>query len=223
MSTPPDPYRLREGEAAATEAFRRLLRAHICGYFSKESQLHDVTQDALLDLLAKLNAGAQPKHPEYWALNAANNAVRRELTRLRRQAIEYQSQVHGVGHQGEHQDRADHAALLDAREDLRKINALLADCEDAPFRALTAAVQGRNHREIAKELGISPGAARMTLARARSELSDRFSARQKIDQLMRLARRAGLIEQAQGQDAQGQDAQGQDEPLSSSASSSSSH
>ncbi|PRQ08081.1 RNA polymerase sigma factor [Enhygromyxa salina] len=196
MSTPPDPQKLREGEAAASEAFRRLLRAHICGYFNKESQVHDVTQDALLDLLAKLEAGAEPKHPEYWALNAANNAVRRELTRLRRRAIEYQSQLHGYGQD----DGADHAELLDAREDLRKINALLADCDEVPFRALTAAVEGRNHREIAEELGISPGAARMTLARARSELSGRFTARQKIDHLMWLARRAGLIEAPQPAD-----------------------
>jgi RNA polymerase sigma factor (sigma-70 family) len=195
MSTRPDPVKLREGEAEATEAFRRLLRAHVCGYFNKESQVHDVIQDALLDLLAKLEAGAQPKHPEYWALNAANNAVRRELTRLRRRAIEYQSQLHGFGLEP-HNNSADHAELLDAREDLRKINALLADCEEAPFRALTAAVEGRDHREIAEALGISPGAARMTLARARHELSDRFTARQKIDHLIQLARRAGLIEPA---------------------------
>lgn len=197
-STPPDPDQLRAGDAAAIESFRRLLRAHICRYFNKESQINDVIQDALLDLLAKLEAGANPKQPEYWALNAANNAVRRELTRMRRQVIEYESRLHGLGPRQGDRGRADHADLLDAREDLRKINALLADCDEVPLRALTAAVQGRNHREIAQELGISPGAARMTLARARTELSDRFTAQQKIDHLIRLARRAGLVVQAQG-------------------------
>ncbi|PRQ03632.1 RNA polymerase sigma factor [Enhygromyxa salina] len=188
MAKAPDPAELLAGNPDAIAAFRKLLRAHIRGYFNRESQIHDVSHDALLDLLAKLDAGAQPKHVHYWVLNSANNAVRRELTRLRHQAIEYQSSVHGPRF-----DPADHASLLDAREDLRKINALLADCDEVPYRALAGAVEGRDHNEIAQELGISPGAARMTLSRARAALSDRFTAQQKIDQLILLARRAGLV------------------------------
>lgn len=185
--TPPDPKQLRAGDPAATEAFRRILRAHVRNYFSRESQIHDVIQDALLELLGKLEAGAQPEQPVYWALTSANNAVRRELTRLRHRVIEFESsQVNGV--------EPDPAALLDAREDLRRITVLLKDCDEAPLRALAAAAEGRDHRELAEQLGVSPGAARMTLSRARAELSTRVSAQQKLDQLIALAKRAGLLD-----------------------------
>lgn len=187
---PPDPAKLRAGDPAVTEAFRRILRAHIRGYFRHESQIHDVTQEALLELLAKLEAGADPQHPIYWALSSATNAIRRELTRLRHQAIAYESQLHGAS---EASSEAERAALLDAREDLRRINALLADCDEAPYRALAGALEGHDHRELAEQLGVSPGAARMTLARARADLSEQFSAKQKMDELISLAKRAGLI------------------------------
>ena len=191
---PPDPQRLRERDPATTEAFRRILRAHVRSYFNRDSQIHDVTQDALLELLAKLEAGAEPEQPVYWALTSANNAVRRELTRLRHRVIEYESQVHGaVDERGE----PGVAALLDAREDLRRITALLADCDEAPLRALAGAAEGRDHRELAEQLGVSPGAARMTLSRARAELSERFTAQQKLDVLVALAKRAGLLDNEQ--------------------------
>jgi RNA polymerase sigma factor (sigma-70 family) len=169
--------------------FRRILRAHVRSYFNRESQIHDVTQDALIELLAKLEAGAQPPQPVYWALTSANNAVRRELTRVRHRVIEYESQLHGKVEHGE----PDWVALLDAREDLRRINELLSDCEEAPLCALAGAAEGRDHRELAEQLGVSPGAARMTLARARADLSGRFSAQQKLDELVALAKRAGLL------------------------------
>jgi RNA polymerase sigma factor (sigma-70 family) len=187
--SPPDPAKLRAGDPATTEVFRRILRAHVRSYFNRESQIHDVTQDALLELLAKLDAGAAPPQPVYWALTSANNAVRRELTRVRHRVIEYESQLHGMTEYSE----PDWVALLDAREDLRRINELLADCEEAPSRAIAGAAEGRNHRELAEQLGVSPGAARMTLARARAELSGRFSAQQKLDELIALAKRAGLL------------------------------
>jgi len=179
------PSQLHSGDPEASEQFRRLLRAYVSQYFSRDSQIHDVSQDALLELLAKLDAGAEPREAVYWALNAGRNAVRRELTRLRHRAIEYESQVHGC-------IETDHAARLDARAELRRIEALLGDTAERPKRALTSTIEGRDHNEIAAELGVSPGAARMTVARARAELSDRLSAQQKLDRLMQLARHAGL-------------------------------
>jgi RNA polymerase sigma factor (sigma-70 family) len=190
---PPDPAGLRAKDRATTEAFRRILRAHVRSYFNRESQIHDVTQDALLELLAKLEAGAQPQQPVYWALTSANNAVRRELTRIRHRVIEYESQLHGRVEPGE----PEWAALLDAREDLRRVNALLTDYDEAPLRALAGAAEGRDHRELAEQLGVSPGAARMTLSRARADLSVRFSAQQKLDELIALAKRAGLLDSEQ--------------------------
>lgn len=187
MSTRPDPAKLRAGDPEATAAFVELLWNHARAFFKRESQLHDVVHDALLELLAKLERGDEPKHPDYWALNAANNAVRRELTRLKHQAIEYESDLHGHA-------SCDAEALLDAREELRRINELLVDCDDAPSRALAGAAAGRDHREIAEELGISPGAARMTLARARAELGDRVDSKKKKQHLLALAQRAGLVE-----------------------------
>ena len=181
-----DVAELRDGNPDATESFRRIVRAHVRRYFSRESQVHDVTQDALLELLAKLEAGAEPREAIYWTLNAAHNAVRRELTRLRHPSIEYESQVHG-------RVEADHAARLDAREDLRRIDTLLDETPERPKKAITGSLEGRDHNELAAELGVSPGAARMTVARARAELSDRLSAQQKISRLVQLARNAGLV------------------------------
>lgn len=188
----PDPDKLRTGDVETIEAFRGVLHAHVRSYFRRESQVHDVTHDAMLELFAKLEAGADPGEPVFWALTAANNAVRRELTRLRRQAVAYESQLHGMGEVG------DPAALLDAREDLRRINALLLECDEAPYRALTGALEGRNHTELGTELGVSPGAARMTLARARAQLGERFSAQQKLAELVSLAKRAGLLDREPG-------------------------
>jgi DNA-binding transcriptional regulator LsrR (DeoR family) len=65
------------------------------------------------------------------------------------------------------------------------------------LRALAGAAEGRDHRELAEQLGVSPGAARMTLSRARAELSVRFSAQQKLEELIALAKRAGLLDSEQ--------------------------
>ena len=48
-------------------------------------------------------------------------------------------------------------------------------------------VSEEEHSE-AVELGMSPGAARMTLSRARAKLHDRFNAQQKISHLVQLAK-----------------------------------
>lgn len=167
--------------------FLRILYSHVRSYFKRESQVNDVAHDALLELLAKLDGGAMPEQPVFWALTAANNAVRRELTRLRHIAITYESSLHGGAEQ------PDPAALYDAREDLRRINGLLTKCNEAPYRALVGAAEGLDHNELSEELGVSPGAARMTLARARAELSEQLTAEEKLAQLVALAKRAGLV------------------------------
>lgn len=183
----PDPLKLRAGDANTTEVFLRILYSHVRNYFKRESQVHDVAYDALIELLAKLDDGAMPEQPVFWALTAANNAVRRELTRLRHIAIAYESSLHGGAEQ------PDPVELYDAREELRRINGLLAKCDEAPYRALVGAAEGLDHNELSEKLGVSPGAARMTLARARADFSEKLTAEEKWAALVGLAKRAGLV------------------------------
>ena len=185
---PNDPNELLKGESQAAKRFRELVRRRVSSYFRRESQIHDVTQDALLELLRKLSDGERPSDAAQWVHTAARNAVRRELTRINRRVVEYESALHGLV-------ESDQVALLDAREDLRRITALLDEEGELAQRALASSARGSDHNELAAELGLSPGAARMTLSRARAKLHDRLSAQQKISHLVQLAKSAGLIEQ----------------------------
>ncbi|PRP93144.1 RNA polymerase sigma factor [Enhygromyxa salina] len=185
MAVKLDPAELRRGNPAVVAAFEAILRRRIRAFFRKQSQVNVLTNTALMELLDKLARGEQPSRPLYRALNAANNVVRRELTRLRRVVVSFDSQLHS------HTATPD--ASLGAREELERIDTLLEEVDEVPRQILAAAARGHTHVEIAAEFGISPGAARASLSRLRAQLRGELASRDQLDKLRRLAREAGLI------------------------------
>lgn len=184
--TPLDPRKLLEGDPRTAEAFLKYIRSHVRRYFRRGSQIHDVSQAAMLDVIARLEAGEEPEPDRlhYWVLNCAKNAVRRELTRLRHRAVSYESRLHC-------HPQASASAVLGAREEIERIDRLLTDCSEVGRKALAARLQGHTHREIAKQLDMESGAVRMTLTRLRATLSRRLSAEEKLKRLRLLAKRSG--------------------------------
>lgn len=186
MHAPLDPDKLRRGDAATVAAFRSVLRRRIGVFFHKQSQINAVTNDTLVELLTKLERGEQPTEVFYWALNAVNNAIRRELTRVRRQVlVTYESHLHGL-------DEADPTAVIDATAELERLDALLTKVDDVSLQVLFAAVQGEKHRDIANQLGINPGAARQSLSRLRAELRSHLTTHERRAKLRQLVQQAGL-------------------------------
>jgi RNA polymerase sigma factor (sigma-70 family) len=184
--TPLDHRKLLAGDPLTTQAFLKYIRSHVRRYFHRRSQIHDVSQAAMLDILARLRAGEEPEpdRVHYWVLNCANNAVKRELTRLRHRAVSYESRLHSS-------PQPSPSAVLGAREKIERIDRLLADCGEVGRKALEATVQGHNHREIAEQLDMGPGAVRMTISRVRAVLSERLTAEEKLGRLRLLAKHAG--------------------------------
>jgi RNA polymerase sigma factor (sigma-70 family) len=185
-----DPEQLRKGDRATIAAFELVLRRRIREFFKKPSLVNVLTNTALVELLEKLDRGEQPTVPLYWALNAASNVARRELTRLRRIAVSFDSRLHS---------RAPEQHLaLEARDDLDRIDALLAEVDEVPQQVLAAAAQGHTSLEIATKLGLSPEAVRASLSRLRGHLKDGLASQGQLDGLRRLAREAGLIPKTTG-------------------------
>lgn len=185
MINPLDPEKLRTGDAATVAAYRAVLSKHIRRFFFKPSLVDDTAGAALVEIFEKLERGEKPKHPFYWALNAANNAVRRELTRMKNKVIAYESRLHTV-------PVADQSAVIEARDELARLDELLAEVDDVSQQVLVGVVQGHSHEEIANDMGIKPGTSRQSLSRVRTRLKDQLSARERFDRLRRLSRQAGL-------------------------------
>lgn len=181
-----DHRKLLANDPSTTRAFLNYIRRYVRRFFQRRSQIHDVSQSAMLEVIDKLSNGNEPTPDlvHYWVLNCASNAVRRELTRLRHIAVSYESRLHS---------RPDPEVdeVVGARREIERIDRLLEDCGDVARKALDAAVHGDTHREIAAELEIGPGAVRMTIARVRATLSKRLTAEEKLARLHLLAIRAG--------------------------------
>jgi RNA polymerase sigma factor (sigma-70 family) len=181
-----DHRKLLAHDPTTTQAFLDCIRGYVRRYFHRASEIHDVSQSAMLELVGKLRRGDEPTPDRtyYWVLNCASNAVRRELTRRRHRVVSYESRLHG-------KPAANPSEAFEARREIERIDRLLADCSDVARRALEASVHGDTHREIAAELELGPGAVRMTISRVRATLSQRLTAEEKLERLRLLAARAG--------------------------------
>jgi RNA polymerase sigma factor (sigma-70 family) len=181
-----DHHKLLAHDPPTTQAFLDCIRRYVRRYFNRPSEIHDVSQSAMVELIDKLNRGEepQPDRTYFWVLNSASNAVRRELTRLRHRVVSYESRLHG-------QFTSTREEVFEARQEIERINRLLAECSDVARLALAASVHGDTHREIAAALELRPGAVRMTISRVRATLSDRLTAEEKLERLRLLAARAG--------------------------------
>lgn len=182
-----DPQLLLQGDQRAVDSFLRVIRGRILKFFKKRSQVADLSGEVLVNLFERLQAGEVPENPRYWALNVTNNFVRRELRRLKKRCLEYQSQLHG-------NDGVDPDTALETGLKLQEVEKLIAELDETAAQVLAAAVQGFTYQEIAEDLDSTTGSVRMTLSRARATLKDQLSAQEQRKMLMMLARQAGLLD-----------------------------
>ena len=171
-------------DRAATRNYARFIESFVRRYFSDDARVADATQSALVQLVTKLEVHDDLSEDEMLRLvsNCAKNALRRQLTQMRRQMVEFESQLHT-------RSAAEFEALLHQRAELERIEELLDEHNTRDLSVLIATVQGHSSREIAEALDISEGAVRTTTWRLRKKLRLDLSAGQVRDDLVSLARR----------------------------------
>lgn len=185
MSAELDPHKLRDGDPATVAAFQAILAKRLRRWFHDQTKVESLVNTALLELLEKFDRGDRPAVPLYWALTAADNTARREFTRRRRKVVAYESGLHGSASN-------DHQAIAEAREELARVNELLAEVDERQIQILAAAARGLSYREIAAELGTTLSIVRTALWRLRTELQKQLSAQERLDDIRRLVRESGL-------------------------------
>ena len=163
---------VRKGYERAFEAivlrYRRPLLAYCRRLGLSEARAEDVLQQALLKAWVALQGGAEVRELRPWLYrivhNTAVNALRAPEERLRAAeppALELAAAEPEIEHR-----LAAQAALTD-------VAALPPMQREA---LLMSAVDGRSHEEVASALGVSQGAVRGLLYRARSALRDAAAA-----------------------------------------------
>lgn len=180
--------RLLDNDPSTAKTVQQHVRGYVRKFFERTSLVHDVSHNAWVDLLGRLEreGAPDPERSYAWVLNSASNAVRRELTRLRQHnKTRYDSALLETGANSE-------SKVLHAREMLRRIDGLLAECDETVRLALEACAEGRTYQEIAELLGISHGTVRMSISRERARLRERLSAADKLEEIRLLVDRAGL-------------------------------
>lgn len=132
-----------------------------------------MVQAALLEMLERLRAGEEPATDRilYWIFGCTNNAVRRELTRMRHHdAVSFESHVHGHA-------AVDISEALRQREDLEHIEHDLDACTERAREIFDARLRGLSYREIAATQQVSEETARKTVSDLRKRLLTNFAKR----------------------------------------------
>lgn len=152
---------------ALVERYRRVvLRA--CTRVLSESRAEDATQQTFLAAWAALRRGDEVREVRAWLLKIARNT---SLNALRTPGFEYSELAESL--EGGSAPQAE----LERREVMRQTLAGLAALPDNQREALLrSAVAGVPHAEIARDLGLSDGATRQLVLRARATLRAAASA-----------------------------------------------
>jgi RNA polymerase sigma factor (sigma-70 family) len=151
---------------AIVERYRGPLRRY-CRQMAPRSCVDDVVQHTFLSAYLALTSDGRDLNLKPWLFRVTHNAA---LDALRREA--WSSEGFDESYEG---DRPD--LVLEHKNSLRT---LLSDLGNLPERQRAALVlremEGRSHDEIARELGVTGGAARQLLNRARNGLRAAASA-----------------------------------------------
>src|SRR3954452_17570244 len=172
---------VRAGNDAAFEAivarYRRPLLRH-CTRLLSEERAEDVVQQAFVRALAAMRRDERPLELKPWLYTIAHNAA---LNALRERAVPSDSleeEIDGV-------ERPEQA--FERREGLRSVVAAVGALPQRQRDALVLReLEGRNYDEIAAELGVSDGAVRQLLNRARTTLRAGFTAITPMGLLLRI-------------------------------------
>jgi RNA polymerase sigma factor (sigma-70 family) len=153
-----------------------LLRA--CRRILPETQAEDAVQQALLNAHLALRRNGAPQRFEPWLHRIAVNAALKEVRRFREELPLDEERTNGVEQPPERQER---------RERLREVVDALTALPAGQRRALLLReLEGRSHIEIARSLGLTPGAVRQLIHRARSGVRSMVSALTPYGLLVRL-------------------------------------
>jgi RNA polymerase sigma factor (sigma-70 family) len=157
------------GNEAAFEALVRRYRGELVRACSRilDGAAEDAVQQALLNAHQALVRNGPPERFRPWLHRIAVNAA---LDLLSREAdtVPIDEEINGI----EPPD-----AAFERRERVRRTVGAISDLPDAQRRALVLReLEGRSHDEIARELGLSPGAARQLIYRARNSVRSAASA-----------------------------------------------
>jgi RNA polymerase sigma factor (sigma-70 family) len=169
LQTQPDERLLalaRDGHERAFEAliqrYRRQLLKYCRRLTSSDATAEDILQQALLQAWIALSAGeTDVRDPRAWLYRIVHNVA---ISNLRRPAHEQVAIERGLGAGG-----ADHE--VERRLAVREALAGLASLPELQRQViLSTAFEGRSHDEVAAALGLSHGAVRGLIYRARATL-----------------------------------------------------
>src|SRR3954449_1298882 len=147
---------------ALVERYRKPLHRHVRKLLP-EARAEDAVQQTFLNAWTALQRGIEVREPRAWLYRGAHNAA---LNALRVQGYEYDElreslRSHAAGPEEDHE----------RRWVMRRTLAGLATLPEAQREALLrTAVEGRSQERVAAELGLSEGAVRGLVYRARTAL-----------------------------------------------------
>lgn len=155
----------REGSEAASEEIVRRYRPALVRYAATivpGDRADDVVQDSLAKALPRLADGESEMHLRSWLYTIVRNTAFNDL----RDAPPPHEQI-GENHDGVEQP----PQALERRQSVRRLVAEMNSLPAAQRQALVKReLEGRGHDEIAAQLGVSAGAARQLVFRARESL-----------------------------------------------------
>lgn len=158
-----------------------LVRA--CSRILPYSQAEDAVQQALLSAHQAVQRNGAPQRFEPWLHRIAVNAALKEVRRIPEEFPLDEERTNGVEQPPERHER---------RERLREVVDALGALPAGQRRALLLReLEGRSHVEIARSLGLTPGAVRQLIHRARGGVRSMVSALTPYGLLMRLTADGG--------------------------------
>ncbi|KIG15130.1 hypothetical protein DB30_05830 [Enhygromyxa salina] len=180
-----DHSKLRAGDPATIRAAHRIIDRCLRRYLKDESRIREVAQSTFAEAILKLRRGATPSREVFiaWLVNCAGNALRRELTQVRRQVEYFESRMHSPTVPGP-------VELLEAKRELERIEHLLALCSMNEQLVLIAMARGDSAQEIAAKFGTTPAAVRSSVSRTRQRLRLSLTPEQRRERLLRMLQRA---------------------------------
>jgi RNA polymerase sigma-70 factor (ECF subfamily) len=158
--------RIPDPDAAFVEIYEReraALAGLLCSMTRDPDAAEDICQEAFSRLHLSLQHGGVPDDPAAWLRRVGRNLV---ISRARRAevAIRYAPRLHEPG------GSDPTVSLVLERERVGSVRNALARIPEQERRLLLLAASGYSRAELGERLGVSPGAIRTRLHRARRQL-----------------------------------------------------